>query len=210
MFRAHGDSMSVASDANVLVSRVLAGSLALEHLAVLGNAVPLAVRDRVLAIHRLALCRGPRKVIAANLDVIVGKFAELVVVHAEEFGFLGCTEIEAGDLVDDKGEKSTDGKGICSDGHNVSNLLVNGLGSSSNGATCNAGVDTVESDDIVGSKDAVDEQSPHASDAVLSKDIKGVVNLDPEFDYMLLVRLNNYMKKQNTYSLWQSYKRCRW
>jgi hypothetical protein len=180
---AHRHGMTIAGNSGVLVSRVVvAWCLALEHLAVLWDAVALALRNRVLAIDGLALGWGPSKVVTADLDVVVGKLAKLVVIHTEELSLLRSTKLQTWDLVDDEGEDSADGEGVDGDGNNVRNLLVDSRGSTRNRTTLNSVVDTVESNDVVGSEDAVEEESNHSSDTVLSEHIERIVNLDPELD----------------------------
>jgi hypothetical protein len=180
---AHRHGMTIAGNSGVLVSRVVvAWCLALEHLAVLWDAVALALRNRVLAIDGLALGWGPSKVVTADLDVVVGKLAKLVVIHTEELSLLRSTKLQTWDLVDDEGEDSADGEGVDGDGNNVRNLLVDSRGSTRNRTTLNPVVDTVESNDVVGSEDAVEEESNHSSDTVLSEHIERIVNLDPELD----------------------------
>jgi hypothetical protein len=184
---AHCNRVAITSDTRVLRPRVLAGCLALEHLAVLGDAVALALGNRVLAVEGLALCGCPGEVVAADLDVIVGKLAELVVVHAEELCLFRGAQVQAGDLVDDEGEDGRDGERIGGHGDNVCDLLVDCLRAAGQGACGQAVVDAVEADDVVGAEKAVEEESPHAGDAVLSEDIEGIVDLDPELDCWLLV-----------------------
>lgn len=85
------NGVAVAANHGVLVASrgaALAGVFALEHLAVLCDAVTVTLRDLVVVGDGLLLGRCPRQVVAADLDVVVGKLAQLVVVHAEEFGFL--------------------------------------------------------------------------------------------------------------------------
>jgi hypothetical protein len=188
---AHGHGMAISRDASVLVARVVvAWCLALEHLAVLWDAVALAVRDRVLAVHGLALGGCPGEVVTANLNVVVGKLAELVVVHAEEFSFFRGAELEAGDLVDGEGEDGADDEGVGGYGDDVGDLLVDGGGGAGDGAACDTVVDTVETDNVVGAEDAVEEESDHSSDTVLSEHIEGIVNLDPELDCRIVSILN--------------------
>jgi hypothetical protein len=61
-------------------------------------------------------------------------------------------------------------------------LLVDGRRSTGNGTALKTSVDSVKSNDVVGTEDAVEEKSNHSSDAVLSEHIEGIVNLDPELD----------------------------
>ena len=124
MFTAHSDRVPITADARVLGARVLGGGLSLEHLGVLGDAVALALGDRVLAVEGLALGRGPGEVVAADLDVVVCELAELVVVHAEELGFLGRAQVQARDLVDDEGEQGAHGEGVGRYRDDVGDLLV--------------------------------------------------------------------------------------
>lgn len=169
----------------------------------------LALGNRVLAIEGLALGGCPGEVVTADLDVIVGELAELVVVHAEQFGFLGCAELEAGNLVDDEGEESADDERVRGNGDDVGNLLVDGSGRAGNGTTLDSVVHAVEADDVVGTEDAVEEESNHSSDAVLSEHIEGIVNLDPELDCRgLAAKISTW--DWRTYSWWRSWKQCRW
>ena len=196
VLRAHRDGMAVAANAGVLVSRIiLAGCLALEHLAVLWDAVALALGDRVLTIDGLALGGCPGEVVTADLDVVVCELAELVVVHTEELSLFGSAELEAGDLVDGEGEESADDKRVGGDSDDVGNLLVDGCGSAGDGTTLESVVDAVESDDVVGTEDAVEEKSNHSSDTVLSEHIERIVDLDPELD-CTWVRKWNFRQSQ--------------
>lgn len=142
----------------------------------------LALGYRVLAVDGLALSRSPCEVVTADLDVVVGELAELVVVHTEELGFFRCAQLEAGDLVDDEGEDGADDEGVGGYGDDVGDLLVDRGGLAGDGTSGKAVVDSVESDDVVGTEDSVEEKTPHSSDAVLSEHIERIVDLDPELD----------------------------
>jgi hypothetical protein len=151
-------------------------------LAVLGNTVTLALGYRVLAVDWLALGRCPGEVVTADLDVIVGEFTELVVVHTEELSLLRCAKLEAGNLVDNESEDGGDDEGVGGDGNDVSNLLVDCGSLTGDGTSGKSVVDTVKTDDVVGTEDSVEEKAPHSSDTVLSEHIEGIVDLDPELD----------------------------
>jgi hypothetical protein len=183
---AHSDGVTVTTDTGVLVATVLAGCLALKHLAVLGNTVALALRNAVLAVERLALSGCPGKVVTADLDVVVGELAELVIVHTQELSLLRSTEVHTGDLVDDEREDGTDDEGVCGAGYDVGDLLVDGRRGTGDGTSGKTVVDAVEADDVVRAEDTVEEETNHSSDAVLSEDIEGIINADPEFDCGLL------------------------
>ena len=81
--------MAIAANAGVLVPTVLARCLTLEHLAVLRDAVALALRNAVLAVQRLAFGRCPGEVVTTDLEVIVRELSELVVVNTEEIRLFG-------------------------------------------------------------------------------------------------------------------------
>ena len=182
MLGAHSNSVAIASNTSVLVAAVLAGCLTLEHLAVLRNTMALALGNAVLAIQRLALGRGPSKVVTADLNVVVCKLAELIIVHTQKLSLLRSAQVQAGDLVNDEGEDCADNEGVRGDSNDVSDLLVNGIGRAGDGASGQAVVDTVETDNVVRAENTVDEESPHSSDTVLSEDIEGIVDADPELD----------------------------
>lgn len=180
---AHGNSMTITPNTSVLVSRVsLAGCLALEHLAVLWDTVTLALGDRVLAVDGLALSWSPCEVVTADLYVVVGELAKLVVIHTKKLSLLRCAELKTGDLVDGESQDGADDERVCGDGNDVGDLLVDGRGSAGDGSASKSVVDSVESDDVVSAEDAVEEETPHSSNTVLSEHIEGIVDLDPELD----------------------------
>lgn len=82
--RASSDRVTVAADAGVgPILAVLARCLALEHLAVLGDTVAVALGNVVLGRDRVALSGSPRQVVTTDLNVVVCEFTELVIVHTE-------------------------------------------------------------------------------------------------------------------------------
>ena len=177
---AHGVPVS-RGDGSVAV---LAGLLALEHLAVPDNAVALALRDVVAFPGLLAGGGRPGKVVAADLHVVVGELAELVVVHSEELGFLGGAEVEAGDEVDGVCDERADDERVGGAGDDEGDLLVDGSKVASDEAT-NGGrdfSDALKADNVVGAEECVEEKTDHSSDAVLGEHIHGVVDLDPVLD----------------------------
>lgn len=180
--QSHG--VAIASNACVSVVAALARCLALEHLAVLGNAVTLALGNRVLFGNGVVLSGGPGKVITTDLDVIVGELAELVVVHTEEFGFFRGAEMKTGDLVDAEGEERAHDECVGSAGHNVRDLNVHLLpvvvDPSSLGDTV---VHSIETDNVGCSENAVEEKTDHTGDTVLSEDIESIIDLNPELDF---------------------------
>lgn len=174
--------MAIATDTDVrAIVAALARSLALKHLAVLGDAVTVALRNVVLRGDGVALSGGPSEVVTTNLDVVVGKFAELVVVHAEEFGLFGCTEVQAGDLVDGEGDEGADDERVGGTGDDVGDLDVELLPVVHDPAAIGR-VHTVETDDVGSGENAVEEETDHSGDAVLSEHIEGIIDLDPELD----------------------------
>lgn len=163
---------------------VLAGLLALEHLAVADNAVAFTLRDVVALPGLLAGGGRPGQVVAADLHVVVGELAELVVIHSEELGFLRGAEVQAWDVVDGVGEDGADDKGVGRAGDDVGDLLVNG-GEVAGDEAAEVRGDfggALEADDVVGAEEGVEEETDHAGDAVLGEDIHRIVNPDPVLD----------------------------
>lgn len=57
-------------------------------------------------------------------------------------------------------------------------------------AACDdACVDTVEADDVVGCEKGVEEETDHASNAVLGEDVHTIIDSDPEFNWNGLLAL---------------------
>ena len=85
----HRVTITANSSVGVVVA-AFAGCLAFKHLAVLCDSMAFALRDVVLSSNGVALRRGPCEIVTANLNVIVGELAELVVVHTKKLSLLGC------------------------------------------------------------------------------------------------------------------------
>ena len=177
--------MPIARNARVLLPAILAARrrLALQHLAVRRNAMPLRHGDIGVVGILLAATGRPGEVIAAHLDVVVGELAELVVVHAEQLGLLRGAEVQAGEQVDGVREQGGDGEGVGGGGDDVCDLDVHlapvVVGEA---AGDEAGVDAVEADDVVGAEEGVEEEADHAADGVLREDVEGVVDAEVVFD----------------------------
>jgi hypothetical protein len=186
------NAMSISTDARVFVAVCMACAariwrLSVDHLAVLGNTVAVMVWDVALLLLWLVLGRGPGEIVTTDLDVIVGEFTELVVIHTKEFGLLGCSEVKTRDHVDNVGENGRHDKGVGGAGDDVSNLNVELLVVVVDPAASHTSVDTVESDDVVGSEESVEDESNHTGDTVLSEDIHRIVDADPEFHCFMSV-----------------------
>lgn len=95
--------------------------------------------------------------------------------------------MEARDLVDDESDESADNEGVRSAGDDVGNLDVHLLPVVHDPATVNR-VDAVETDNVGGGKDAVEDETDHSGNAVLSEHIEGIIDLDPELDCKMLAR----------------------
>ena len=182
MLGPHGNSMAITANASVIVAAVLAGCLALKHLAVLRDTVALPLRNAVLAVQGLALRGCPGEVVTADLDVVVRELAELVIIHTKQLSFFRGAQVQTGDFIDDEGEDGADDEGVCGAGDDVGNLLVDSGTLAGNGTSCKTVVDSVETDDVIGAENAVEEKTPHSSDTVLGEHIERIVDLDPELD----------------------------
>lgn len=178
-------SVTVASDASVCVASftALARGLAFEHLAVLGDAVALTLGDGVLLAVGGALGGSPGEVVTADLNVVIGEFAELVVIHTEELGLFRCAEVKSRNHVDAVREEGAHNEGVDGGGYDVGNLLVHLLPLVLDPASNkDSVVHTVKANDVVGSEDAVEDKADDSSDAVLSEHVHSIINLDPELD----------------------------
>ena len=181
-----GDTMAVTSDANRLLGvAALTWWLALQHLAVLCDAVTVTLWN-ITATGNVVLGWGPCKVITTDLNVVVCELAELVVIHTEEFRLFRSTELQAWNLVDGEGEQSGHDECVRGAGNDVGNLHVHLLPVVIGPATGEeTGVDAVETDDAGGGEEAVEEETNHTSDAVLSEHVEGIVDADPELDCVI-------------------------
>jgi hypothetical protein len=139
----------------------------------------------MLGSDRIALSGRPRQVVTTDLNVIVCEFTELVIIHTEELSFFGGAEVEARDLVDDESNEGTDDEGVGGAGDYVGDLDVHLLPVVHDPATFDR-VDTVETDNVGCGKDAVEDETNHSGDTVLSEHIEGIIDLDPELNCKLL------------------------
>ena len=180
-------AMTITPNARLLVPTRLAPTarvLALQHLVVLHDAMPLVHRHMTVFFARnVLLARRPGEVISAHLDVVVCKLAELVVVQTQQLGLLASAEVQSGDVVDDVGDDGGHDKGVGGRGDNVGDLDVHlAVIVVDPPARQNAGIDAVEADDVVCAKQCIKEETHHSRNAVLSKDVEGVVDVDEIFD----------------------------
>jgi len=134
----------------------------------------------------LVRCWSPGEVISANLNVVVCEFAQLVIIHTEQLSFFRSPEVQPRDEVDGVSEKGGDNESIGSAGHDVSNLDVKLLVVVVEPSTSDSVVDTIETNDVVCAEKCIEDESDHASDAVLSEHVHTVINSDPELDCKLV------------------------
>ena len=176
--------VTITGNASVLVATVsmVAASLALEHLAVLRDAVTLTVGN-VAVVGRVSLSGSPGKVVTADLDVVVGELSKLVVIHTEKLGLLSGTELETGDLVDDERKDGAHDESVGGDGNDIDELDVELLPVVLDPATSEKTVvHTIKTNNVVRTEDTVCEKADHTSDTVLSEHVEGIVDLNPVLD----------------------------
>ena len=153
------------------------------HLAMLADTVPRGGRDLVPVLELVLLLRRPGEIVTTDFDVVVGELAELVVVHAEEFGFLRGAQVQTRDHVDGEGDDGGHHEGVRAGGGDVGDLDVHLFPVVDDPAAGGgAGVDPVQAEDGVVAKQGVEEESDDSCDAVFGEDIHGVVDADPVFD----------------------------
>lgn len=160
------------------------GRVALQHhLRVLADTVPLCSGNLVTVFELVMLLGSPGEIVAADLDIVVCEFTELVVVHTQQLGFLGGAQIQAGNGVDRVGDDGGHDKGVGSGGDDVGDLNVQLLPVVDDpAADAGAGVDTVQADDGVVSEEGVEDETDHSGDTVFGQHIHRVVDADPVFD----------------------------
>lgn len=111
--------MRCGNGAKFLGWRCLIGWWDKDHVNVLVNTVDVAARHKVaLFVLNMVLWR-PGKVIAADFNVIISKFSQLVIIHSKEFGFLRSTEVQSRDQVDGVGDDGRDDEGVAGAGEDV-------------------------------------------------------------------------------------------
>lgn len=83
------NAMSISSNTSMIIAAAaIARFLAFEHLRMSRDTVALALWDLVILVLWLSRGWSPCQIVSTNLDIVVGEFAKLVVVHSEELGFL--------------------------------------------------------------------------------------------------------------------------
>ena len=91
--------------------------------------------------------------------------------------------MKAGNFVNGESDCSTHDKGVSGSRTDVGKLDIELLPVVLDPSTCDeTGVDTVEANNVGGGEDTVEDEANHSSDAVFSENIKGIIDLDPEFD----------------------------
>lgn len=132
----------------------------------------------------------PGEVIPTDLDVVVSKLAELVVVHAEQLCFLRSPQVKTGDEVDEVGEDGAHDKRVSCTGKDVGELDVElaivadrpPADTRSSRRVGGSGVDPIQTDDVVDAKERIEHETDHAGETVFSEHIHGVVDSDPVLD----------------------------
>lgn len=131
----------------------------------------------------LLLSRGPGEVITADLDVVVGELSVLIVIHAEKLGLGRGTEVKTGNHIDSLSDDSRNDKGVSGAGDDVGDLDIELAPVVVEETTGDLHVDTIETDNVVGGEEAVENESDDATDGVFSEHIESVVNSNIELDF---------------------------
>ena len=106
----------------------------------------------------------------------------LVVVHTEQLSLGRRTQVEAGDHVDGLSDEGGDNKGVGAAGNSEGDLNVQLLPVVVDPASLELHVDTVETNDVIGTEEGVENETDDTTDSMLSEHIESVVNLDHELD----------------------------
>jgi hypothetical protein len=163
-------------------------TLPIDHFAMQRNAMSILRADIALHLLRLVFSWSPSEVISSDFNVVVGKLAKLIIVHTEQLSFFRSTKVQARNIVDDQSQDCGHNEGIACGSQNVCNLDVKLLVVVIQPATVNdTCVDSVETDNVVGCEESVEEKPNHSCDTVLSEYVHAIIDTDPEFDYQMLV-----------------------
>lgn len=119
-----------------------------------GVGLDAVLRDDMDAVRLLLLLgRRPGEVVAADLDVVVGKLAVLVVVHAKELRLLRGAQVQAWNEVDELGNDGRHDEGVGRRSQQEGDLDVELLVVPvEEAASDSAGRHAVEANDVVGRK----------------------------------------------------------
>lgn len=156
------------------------GKAGVHHGLVLLNTV--GGHEDITILSGLVTVRAPGKEVTADLDIIVGELAMLVVIHAKKLGLLRSTELKTGDEIDDLGNGSGHEEGVGGGGNNRGDLPADNNVVAVHEATDGTGVDSVKADDGTSSEEGVEDETDDAADTVLSENIEGIINSDEELD----------------------------
>ena len=123
----------------------------------------------------------PRRVVAAELDVVVRELPVLVVVETDELGLLTGAEVQARDQVDQLGDDDRHDERVGGTGHDVGDLDVKLPVILVDESSRDLAVDAVEADDPVVGEEGVPHETNHAADRVFGEHVHGVVDADEHF-----------------------------
>lgn len=126
----------------------------------------------------LALC----KAVSVEYYEEHTKFAVLVVVHTQQLGLLASPQLKARNEIDALGDDRRHDEGVGGASDNVSDLDVKLLPVVVDPTADNAVVHTVQTDNVVGTKERVEDQTDHSTDSVFSEHIERIVNANQELD----------------------------
>lgn len=154
----------------------------MDHMAVLCDTVSVLGVDVAVGLLNIG-CWCPGKIISSDLNVIVGELSELIIVHSEEFGFFCCAELETWDGIDTVSDDCGHNKGVGCAGYNVGDLDVQLLPVAVDEATGDdAGIDSIQSDNVIGTKERIEDEADHAGETVFCHHVHTIINVNPELD----------------------------
>jgi hypothetical protein len=119
--------------------------------------------------------------LARELDVVVGKLANLGVVDAEDFGLLCDAETKAGDHVHQKEDQASADEGVGAAGERVGQLVGELDPVVVDPAALNDG-SVVEMGDVISGKEGGADVADEAADAMNGKDVQGVIDAEEELE----------------------------
>lgn len=143
----------------------------------------------MLATFWYSLGRRPGEVIPPHLDIVVGEFAKLVIIHAQEFSLLARAKVQAWDEVDSVGDEQRHAECPAAGSKDVGDLDVENFPLLTDPAAGDdAGIHPIKPDDVGRAEECVRQEAKNAGEAVLRQDIHTIIDTNPVLDYWTLER----------------------
>jgi hypothetical protein len=119
--------------------------------------------------------------LTGQLNIIVGKLANLSIVDTENFGFLGGAKGKTGDEVHDEEDEAGSEERVETARDGIRELVTELDPVAVDPSTWNLG-ETIEMSNVVGSEEGSEDVANKTTNGVLGKDIEGIINTKDELE----------------------------